>query len=132
MGLPPEPAATPSRPASQLWAALLWGGLGFVAGAVFWHLVGFWSFLSEVVLDRTTGPQAAEASSPPIGLPAKVVLVDTARCTALALDRRAKLTLAVPCPEDGLALRLEPDNDAREDLAVLAQPRLQAAGYRPD
>jgi hypothetical protein len=132
LGLPPEPTAASSRAGRQLWAALVWGGLGFVAGAVFWHLVGFWSFLSEVVLDRTTGPQAAEAASAPTGLSAKVVLVDSATCTALALDRRAKLTLALPCPEDGLALRLEPQKDAREDLVVLAQPRLQAARYRPD
>jgi hypothetical protein len=30
-------------------AALAWGGLGFLVGAVFWHFVGFWSFISEVV-----------------------------------------------------------------------------------
>ncbi|MBL8565173.1 MAG: hypothetical protein JNM89_05600 [Hyphomicrobiaceae bacterium] len=37
----------------------LWAGVGgFVAGAVFWHLVGFWSFVSQVVYNQD------EAKSP--------------------------------------------------------------------
>mgnify|MGYP000196764827 CR=1 FL=1 len=37
----------------------LWTGLaGFVAGAVFWHMVGFWSFVSQVVYNQD------EAKSP--------------------------------------------------------------------
>ncbi len=123
---------------SRAWrwrVALAWGGLGFVAGATFWHLVGFWSFLSEVVLDHGPKAQAAAMSAPPpqaySSLPT-IVLIDTDRCTALLLDRRAKVTVARPCPKSGLALRLETDGGARDDLAALSSPRVQAAGYRPN
>ncbi|MGE0022330.1 MAG: hypothetical protein AB7S70_01715, partial [Hyphomicrobium sp.] len=27
-----------------------WSVIGFVVGAVFWHFIGFWGFVSEVVL----------------------------------------------------------------------------------
>ncbi len=34
----------------------VWSGLaGFVLGAIFWHLVGFWSFVSHVVFKGPTG-----------------------------------------------------------------------------
>jgi len=129
----PPQTTTPSNPIRGLQAALVWGGLGFLAGAVFWHLVGFWSFVSDVVLDRTPAAHASVAvPPPPRTVPPKVVLIDADRCTALALDRRSKLTMARPCPKNGLALRLEPENGRREDLTVLARPHLQAAGYRAD
>jgi hypothetical protein len=116
----------------RLRAALLWGGMGFVAGAVFWHLVGFWSFMAEVVLDRTAAAQAAVGAPPRSNAVPTVILVQADRCTTLALKRRSNLTVAVPCANDGLALRLVPDAGARDDLAVLSEPRLQAAGFRPD
>jgi len=37
----------------QGWSAAVWAISGFFAGAVFWHFVGFWSFLGSIVL---TGP----------------------------------------------------------------------------
>jgi hypothetical protein len=109
--------------------------LGFLAGAVFWHLVGFWSFLSEVVLDRTPSAEAAVLSPQPERLGAGEppgIVIDTNRCTMLTLDRRSNLTTARACPTSRLALQVKPDTSQREDLAVLAGPPLQAVGYRTD
>lgn len=119
------------KSAGRLRAALLWGGMGFVAGAVFWHLVGFWSFVAEVVLDRTAAAQAAAAAPPRSNGVPTVILVKADRCTTLALNRRSNLTVAAPCVNDGMALRLVPETGTRDDLAVLGE-RLQAAGFRPD
>ncbi len=121
-----------SKTTGRLRAALLWGGLGFIAGAVFWHLVGFWSFIAEVVLDRAPAAQASVVAPPSTASVPTVVLVEADRCTTLALDRRSNLTLAVPCANDGSQLRLLPDTATRTDLTALTAPRLQAAGYRPD
>jgi hypothetical protein len=118
--------------AGRLRAALLWGGLGFIAGAVFWHLVGFWSFIAEVVLDRAPAAQAAVVAPPSAVSGPTVVLVEAERCTTLALDRSSNLTMAVPCANEGAELRLLPDTATRADLAALTAPHLQAAGYRPD
>lgn len=47
-------ADPPGRSRLPLWTGLA----GFLAGAVFWHLVGFWSFVAEVVYnqDETKSP----------------------------------------------------------------------------
>jgi len=130
----PAPDTPPERSRRTLRSALLWGGFGFVAGVIFWHAVGFWSFVSEVVLDRegpaifarvaATRPEAPLQPELPI-----IYLVDPASCTALELDRSANRTAVRPCPRQGLALRLESSGD-REDLALLTRQSLEAAGYR--
>lgn len=49
------------------WTPLVWGGLGFMAGMLAWHVIGFWTFLSDVVLNvndthaTRSGPVAARA-----------------------------------------------------------------------
>jgi len=52
------------------WTPLVWGGLGFMAGMLAWHVIGFWTFMSDVVLNandtRTVtrgGPVVARAPS---------------------------------------------------------------------
>ncbi|MBA4130352.1 MAG: hypothetical protein C0519_02895 [Hyphomicrobium sp.] len=81
---------------------LLWAGAGFVAGVVFWHVIGFWSIVSVAVLG--TGPQAPVPAAvvsgrthpPPVetgSLPSRV-----APCTALALNRRTGETRSAVCP----------------------------------
>jgi hypothetical protein len=126
-------AEIPRKPRRSVRTALLWGALGFFAGAIFWHAIGFWSFVSDVVLNREGGTvfaraAAARLDAPPQELPV-IYLVDPASCTALELDRAANRTALRPCPREGLALRLEQGGD-REDLAILTREGLQAAGYQ--
>lgn len=61
---------------------------------------------------------AVEAANLPV-----IHYVDPAVCTSLELDRQTNRTTMRPCPKEGLALRL--DTDAREDLAILAEPGLR-------
>lgn len=51
---PPHPVA---QPASRMpWRTpAAWGLAGFACGVVFWHLVGFWDFVSRIVF-KTTEP----------------------------------------------------------------------------
>lgn len=56
------PNGAPSRQVSskrrRISSAVLSGLAGFVLGAIFWHLVGFWSFVSHVVLKGPDGRTA--------------------------------------------------------------------------
>lgn len=97
-----------------------WSVAGFVVGAVFWHFIGFWGFVADVVLaggtaasvDHHAGraqPQLvrmadAQESASPIA----------AACTSLVLDRRTGTTSAIACGETGAALPMDA-TDGRED-----------------
>ncbi len=66
-GEPNDPAFARTR---RDWTPLVWGGLGFMAGMLAWHVVGFWTFMSDVVLNASDtraitrgGPVAARAPS---------------------------------------------------------------------
>ena len=119
---PPGPAASvaPAARRPRYRSALLWCAGGFFAGALFWYAVGFWRFVSDVVLD--SGPQLAPAitvvAKPEGASLPTIYLVDPANCTALVLDRKTNRTEMRPCPQEGLALRLEPDSE-RESLAAV-------------
>jgi hypothetical protein len=130
----PLPGALPlgepvSRKARRtVRTAILWGALGFFSGAIFWHAVGFWTFVSGAILNRGGDVAfAREVAAAQPELPV-IYLIDPASCTALELDRTANRTAVRPCPREGLALRLEASGD-REDLAVLTREAEQAAGY---
>jgi hypothetical protein len=113
--------------------ALLWAAGGFLAGALFWYAVGFWRFVSDVVLDPAPSAAAemtAVAPPSPVSLPT-IYLVDPANCTALILDRKTNSTVMKACPQEGLALRLEA-NSERENLAVVGDPAIMPARYRAD
>jgi len=97
------------------WPALAWGGLGFASGIVFWHFVGFWSFVSDVVFKAE--PSASYAAYPREqapsadrrkpqttvygGIPAAEPSQARA-CTRLRLDRNTARTTALPCDEPPL------------------------------
>lgn len=115
-----EPERAP--PANRLW----WGALGFVAGALFWHLVGFWSFVGAVAFNedphtsvtRPAFPLAVESAIPqgaqrvePAGTPADE------NCSAHALDRATGEVTIAPCHWSPLTLA-EGTSSARQDLAV--------------
>jgi hypothetical protein len=83
-------------------ARLVWAGGGFVAGIVFWHVIGFWSVVSVAVLG--TGPQAAvprdpvAERTPPRAIETGSLPSRAAPCTALALNRRTGETRSSMCP----------------------------------
>lgn len=126
-------ATTPAAPAAKVARAMpahrpvrgaaLFTTVGFIGGAIFWHTVGFWTFMSELMFnsDTATAHQQAVVSTDPIetGSLPTVYTVDPSSCTSLELDRASNQTSLRPCPANGLALRLESDG-SRGDLAVLA------------
>ncbi len=92
-------------------APLAWGFGGFLIGAIFWHFIGFWGFLSVVVLK---GPEAAAVtvvSRPAIAAPAVVP-----NCTLLVLNRSTGQTTAVPCPDFMPAF--DEASNRRQDFAL--------------
>ena len=63
--IPERSAGLEALPAylKMLWpvpSPLRWSTFGFVAGALFWHFVGFWTFMSHIVFST---PDAAWPSS---------------------------------------------------------------------
>jgi len=122
---PSTSSAAAKLPRRAARGAALWATLGFVCGAIFWHAFGFWTLMTDVVLDPpggdavvARGPHAGSGGIETGSLPS-IHLVDPASCTSLELDREANRTVVRPCPSDGLALRLDAGTD-REDRAVLA------------
>ncbi len=108
-------------------SGLGWSVIGFVIGAVFWHFVGFWGFVSEVVL--AGGPIAAleQRAAEPAGrksdigaLPQWVQVADASApaCTLLALDRLTGQTSARPCDADHAALPAD-SSLGREDRLLM-------------
>jgi hypothetical protein len=97
-----------------------WSVAGFVVGAVFWHFIGFWSFVADVVL--AGGPaagidQAARAQPQQwvrMADAETVARTDAAACTSLVLDRRTGMTSAVACGANGVSLPMDAA-DGRED-----------------
>ena len=97
------------------WRALAWCALGFASGIVFWHFVGFWSFVSEVVFkaDPATSIAARVRDSAPSndrrklqttvygGIPA-TGSSNVSACTLLRLDRSTSRTTALSCDESPL------------------------------
>lgn len=111
-------------------AALLWSIGGFLAGALFWYAAGFWRFVSDIVLDPRPQPattMTAIAQPSDVTLPT-IYLVDPVNCTALILDRKTNSTEMRPCPQQGLALRLEA-NSERASLAAVSDPTAIPAPY---
>ncbi|HKZ97298.1 MAG TPA: hypothetical protein VJ045_09985 [Hyphomicrobiaceae bacterium] len=110
--------------------ALAFGVLGFLAGIVFWHFVGFWGFVSEVVLMGPIDPDrlmhAADSPAPRFenGRADPVASTRASRaggCAMLVLDRATGRTHVAPCGE--LTPVLTPDSaPQREDLAIRAAP----------
>lgn len=66
--------------------SLLWGVLGFIVGAVFWHFIGFWGFVSEVVF---VGRSMHED---------RLVDQTGANCVQLAIDRGSGIVRPEHCP----------------------------------
>jgi hypothetical protein len=100
-----------------------WSVIGFLVGAVFWHFVGFWGFVANVVL--AGGPAAPASSAHPLHVGermnwvrmADVSAIAPAACTALFLDRQTGLTSARACDGDHPPLPAD-SFQGREDRIV--------------
>lgn len=109
----PRPAPKPkiddiARPVlSRVVPSIGWGIAGFLVGAIFWHFVGFWVFVSQVVLKGHPEEVRAVAQT---GI----------ACTELVLNRQTKQTEAVSCPADAVMLD-EPRNEHRADSLRLTK-----------
>ena len=118
---PDVSGATRGGVAAGLWrSSIAWCVLGFVLGAPFWHLIGFWGFLT------TTAPIAADADRARATSEASVAArpnraatsplrsahpgrkgqahLALAGCTALVLDRASGATLPAGCKANAPAL----------------------------
>jgi hypothetical protein len=86
---------------SSALTPLLWAGGGFVAGVVFWHVIGFWSIVSVAVLG--TGPQApvprdtVAGRTPPRAIETGSLPARGAPCTALTFTRQTGETRSALC-----------------------------------
>ncbi len=131
--------------------AAVYGALGFICGMIVWHVVGFWSFMSNVVLNSpdasSSRPQAlaqsevarrstaaasdtqagaittGSISSAPVAKARDVSRADL--CLALQLDRASGTTRTAPCPDDAHTFR-DAGFQRRADQ-VATTPRLENA-----
>jgi hypothetical protein len=110
--------------------AALWGSLGFMAGMVVWHFVGFWWFVAGVVLNSGPAPEAARETARMAAAPAtqtetqqtppastaplttgSIGTFNTAGnaagrlCVALVIDRTSGQTVSAPCAAETSPLR---------------------------
>lgn len=137
---------TPSARKRRDFTPVLWAGAGFIAGMLVWHTVGFWTFVSDVVLNAND-PRARtlEAFLPSLAVPAlsekamsripesavisapQALKTATAAtpfaCVSLALDRAAGITNAQTCKGSPAELRDGGFNRRTDRLAL--RPRLQ-------
>ena len=126
----PAPRAATRRSDSP-FAPLIYGGLGFVTGAVFWHMIGFWGFV-EQALRGPDGPRVrveqvqlpAPAASPAVvAQPAwrlRAAPLAVADCSMFAKPREGAAP-AMPCPINAAALP-EGGNGERGDPLAAGRP----------
>ncbi len=93
---------------AQHRAQMGWGLVGFLVGAVFWHFVGFWGFVRDVVYNgRSTEEYFVE---------------QTGRdCVSLQLDRATGAVTSVRCPAHAPLLN-EGILATRQDMAIRGAP----------
>lgn len=92
LGSAPRPAARPdgaadavNRAIKSVSSAVCWGAGGFVTGAIFWHFIGFWGFVSDVVFSSRAHLEDRQiAQSGP-------------QCIEVALERATGAIRAEPC-----------------------------------
>jgi hypothetical protein len=99
---------------------IAWGFSGFLIGAIFWQVIGFWGVLGEAILKR---PEQKVSVVARVALPARLP-----NCTTLALDRATGTTVSIPCAER-MPLLEEAGLMGRSDL-VLADARLGDAARK--
>lgn len=118
-------------------SAAMWASVGFIAGMIAWHAVGFWGFVHTAVLkggaraeavlvearDRADTPRVAFKEIITTGaLP--TFTPKTAACVALIADKDAHTTAAVPCAPDASPMR-DAGRRRRADRMPGVEARLQ-------
>lgn len=101
--------------------------MGFVAGAVFWHLVGFWSFIDRIIFAGPITEARAPATAP---LPGNAIetgslqrfeslnrptggIKTSAGCSVLVRERSTGLTRESACTKPIHPLREKPASPRR-------------------
>lgn len=105
----------------------------FVAGAVFWHLVGFWSFMADILVKGPpprTALLAPDAVDPKVRLERLTAVRIEPSCSALVRDRFRGTTSVAPCSSAGPALPLASELAQRQDLEP-ARALAATAGASP-
>lgn len=115
-----------------------WAAAGFVAGALVWHVLGFWHFVATVVL-KGPEPEYRSARLPPamittgsITRPAAAAGIEAAavavpNCSALSLDHESGITRSGHCPPRVSPVR-HVTGSGRSDLGkVRVSPHAPAA-----
>ncbi len=114
-----QATVVPVAPPPQRWwrRPIVAGALGFALGVVFWHFVGFWSFVGAVVFKPEAGtstyaarPSGAgddtvvriggkPATTLHGGLPSGSLPSQSVKCATLRRDRATGHTTFEPCPQ---------------------------------
>lgn len=137
---PVRSKAQPQQPASRtrrIGSAVGYGMIGFLLGAVFWHFVGFWDFVGQVMFRGHAHDHQITQAPAPIKLKERVggasgplaVVLEPGSCSTLQLDRDSGQTSEVPCESATLPLR-SLRLARREDLWVTASQRIQQTTSR--
>ena len=116
-----------------------WGAFGFVAGAVFWHFVGFWSFMAHIMF--STPETARTAQTPAATSVGPGAMIETGSlqrlerltapkiepgCSALSRYPQTGLTSQSECRKLARALRHNPSS-GRQDLKAVPAREVQNA-----
>lgn len=102
------------NPRGSIVSSLVWGVMGFLIGAVFWHFIGFWGFISEIVF---VGGSVRED---------RLVEQTGSQCVQLVLDRSAGTISSENCPFDAPLLN-EGALAVRADFAGDRGPKITSA-----
>lgn len=101
-----------------------WGVVGFIIGGLFWHFIGFWVFVSEIVVAGSPAPLAKPAAAHHVAVPfearshwVQMADANAPQCTSLTLDRLTGVTSAQPCERTD-TLMLSDTFQGREDRVI--------------
>jgi len=115
-----------TRDALDGLGGLGWSVLGFVAGAVFWHFVGFWGFLSDVVLTEAPLSRARQAgfhAPAPAVRPHWLQVADASPEPCIRLSRdRTGATRAAPCDGETVVLPADAFQGREDRMPVETAP----------
>jgi hypothetical protein len=110
------PPAGTARGGGRFRSALASAVVGFIAGAACWHVVGFWTFMRDVLL-KGPGEAAVESAGPkpPARIAAGPAIMED--CVAVSRGSVPGEIHARPCLETPVLLRINP-SPRRGDLAI--------------